>query len=182
MLPVSVQGLAGVVSLIDGLHCCEGQHATPYHSSRTNPVPWTSCNHHTITLCWLELLQIRQDKDKKQTILLKLLWITTKVWTNHYRTVHTNPFNGRGWISGCCTAKLCPLALLDIQHRGSDCGYRLGPLCSYRRRHISQIQLKMESKTEASGEKKRDNAEWSVGAVVKWKMKLFQETTATAWP
>lgn len=49
VLSMSVQGLAGVLSLISWFHCCEGQHATSYHSSGTHSVPWTTCNNHTDT-------------------------------------------------------------------------------------------------------------------------------------
>lgn len=58
----------------------------------------------------------------------------------------TDPFNGGGRVSGGCAAKLCSLALLDVQHWGTDGGHGLGTLCSCRRRHISQKQLKMKGK------------------------------------
>lgn len=48
VLSVSVQRLAGVLSLISCVYRCEGQHATPYHSSGTHPVPWTTWNNHTV--------------------------------------------------------------------------------------------------------------------------------------
>lgn len=47
---MSVQSLAGVFSLISGVHSCEGQYTTSYHSSGTHSVPWTSCNNHSYTL------------------------------------------------------------------------------------------------------------------------------------
>lgn len=43
VLPMSVQGFAGVISLISWVHCREGQYAASYHGSGTHSVPWTSC-------------------------------------------------------------------------------------------------------------------------------------------
>lgn len=52
VLPMSVQGFAGVISLICWVHCCEGQYATSYHSSGAHSVPWTSCKGEFLYTSW----------------------------------------------------------------------------------------------------------------------------------
>lgn len=44
VLAVRVQGLAGVLSLVGGVHRGEGEHATSYHGSGTHPVRRPACN------------------------------------------------------------------------------------------------------------------------------------------
>lgn len=135
MLSVSVQGLAGVLSLISGVDRCEGQRATSYQGSGTHSVPRTTWNDHTVTPCHKglqlvtlsalsfsnERLQIYYgSKQRKGFTNIQGPLFLNKASIEHYSSGvlsgPTKPFNGRGGFPSHCATELGPLALLHVKH------------------------------------------------------------------
>lgn len=149
VLSVSVQGLAGVLSLIGSVDHCEGQHATSYQGSGTHSVPRTAWNDHTVTPCHkglqlvtlsalsfsyerLQILSCSKQRRGFTNIQEPLRLNKASIEHNNSGVLSgpTNPFNGRGGFPSHCATELSPLALLHVKHWGGDGGHRLGPLCS----------------------------------------------------
>ena len=104
------------------------------------------------------------NRDKKKLICSNQYdFSSTRPETNATKAGNdrTDPFDGGGRVPGRRAAKLSPLALLDVQHGGSDGGHRLGPLSSYRgqtqQSNTETSQCKKEEKKRKKEKQKGDD-------------------------